>query len=80
MNGKISLASVLSVGVTLRDLSSRGTGSGKRRGVSSHTGRVTDQCQSYTQTIPSYDGSPTHPRKGREHKIVVLDAWNYPAD
>ena len=40
----------VTVGVALRDLSSRRHGSGKRRGVSSHTGRVTDQCQTYTQT------------------------------
>ena len=38
-----------SVGVALQDLSSRGHGSGQCRVVSSQTGRVMDQCQSYTQ-------------------------------
>ena len=41
---------VVALGVALRHLSSRRHGSGKRRGVSSHTGRVTDQCQTYTQS------------------------------
>ena len=40
-----------SIGVALRDLSLRCHGSKKRRGVSSHTGRVIDQCQTYTHVI-----------------------------